>query len=51
MTIALHQINGYYSVLVLMFLFSLWFSLGMTKEDAVKAYISKVEELKGKYGI
>ncbi|KAK3543563.1 hypothetical protein QTP70_023900 [Hemibagrus guttatus] len=24
---------------------------GMSKEDAVKAYISKVEELKGKYGI
>ncbi|KAI5621060.1 acyl-CoA-binding protein isoform 1, partial [Silurus asotus] len=24
---------------------------GMSKEDAMKAYISKVEELKGKYGI
>ncbi|XP_052003775.1 acyl-CoA-binding protein [Xyrauchen texanus] len=24
---------------------------GMSKEDAVKAYIAKVEELKGKYGI
>ncbi|KAK2525849.1 Dbi [Columba guinea] len=24
---------------------------GMSKEDAMKAYIAKVEELKGKYGI
>uniref|UniRef100_A0A8C8SQQ9 Acyl-CoA-binding protein n=1 Tax=Pelusios castaneus TaxID=367368 RepID=A0A8C8SQQ9_9SAUR len=24
---------------------------GMAKEDAMKAYIAKVEELKGKYGI
>ncbi|XP_009471817.1 PREDICTED: acyl-CoA-binding protein [Nipponia nippon] len=24
---------------------------GMSKEDAMKAYIEKVEELKGKYGI
>ncbi|XP_056321009.1 acyl-CoA-binding protein [Danio aesculapii] len=24
---------------------------GISKEDAVKAYIAKVEELKGKYGI
>lgn len=24
---------------------------GMSKDDAVKAYIAKVEELKGKYGI
>lgn len=24
---------------------------GLSKEDAMKAYIAKVEELKGKYGI
>ncbi|CAN0152875.1 unnamed protein product [Bubo scandiacus] len=24
---------------------------GMSKEDAMKAYVAKVEELKGKYGI
>uniref|UniRef100_A0A8C3DGW8 Acyl-CoA-binding protein n=28 Tax=Passeriformes TaxID=9126 RepID=A0A8C3DGW8_CORMO len=29
-----------------------WSALkGMSKEDAMKAYIAKVEELKGKYGI